>query len=332
VPASKNHQKKDLEEKAKDILETSKVTPQTKPASIPPKLLDIFSNRLFQICLTLVLLLTLFAATLFLSYFTVKKKQTEINKDVIPKSEIQLPANNLAPMANWETYTNESQNISFKYPPDWIKLDIESPVERETVIVRLQSPTVVENPVNPINYWVTLHNRGPANGKTAKQITDEAIELVRKNSSNLSDFEPDEREKLFLGGEEAELTSGFPSRMGHINVEFVHNDTRYTFSLSPYNLALHEWESAKYSHTFRQIISTFQFTDQKVQGVSTTFCLETEQKMLEEISECESINEKKCQTLKKEFDSCLLSCLKDLRESSLCFAICKPVCNNAGEN
>ena len=55
-------------------------------------------------------------------------------------------------------------------------------------------------------------------------------------------------------------------------------------------------------------------------------CLETEQKLLEEVSACESIDELRCLRLKAEFNLCNNSCKKEL-EKAECFEICKPVCN-----
>jgi hypothetical protein len=56
-------------------------------------------------------------------------------------------------------------------------------------------------------------------------------------------------------------------------------------------------------------------------------CLESEKELLEELFECEQVDETMCQQLKSDFEECMVFCQEELGEE-ICHEVCMPICDD----
>lgn len=207
----------------------------------------------------IVLLLSLLGIAGFPAYqnYQLKEGAAGIRTRLIPTATPVA----MKPITDWKTYTSDVNKFQIKYPPDWEIIDPARIEEPNKILLILKSPIVIDSPTEPLVYGVTLYNYGPAEGKTAKQLVDEEVNDLRTHARGLSEFQLEARETITVGGETAEWAVGFLSRSGSVEVVFVHNDSRYKFLFSPYELDIPEWQSEKYEVIFREILSIFKFVE-----------------------------------------------------------------------
>lgn len=197
-----------------------------------------------------VLLLFSLGITGFLAYqnYQLKEKAVGVQAKPIPTLTPTVTPVATKLMTGWKTYTSDVNKFQIKYPPGWEMIDPAKTLETNDLL-KLKSPIVIDSPSEPLIYNITLYFEGPAEGKTARQFIDEA------------GIPPETRETVIIDGKTAELTVGFPSRAGSIDVTFIHNNFRYHFLLTPYDLDDPAWKSDRYEALFRQILSTFKFVE-----------------------------------------------------------------------
>ncbi len=299
--------------RVKQILETNKVSSPSSPKNIGPKSLKFLSSAYLRISLTLVLFLLIFVITFTTAYFNAKKRQQTSAQNIVPESEIVLPTGTQEnETTNWKTLENKDIGFSTKYPADWNYRIVQSPTSEYAIVEifkddvgQLSIYKLTESPT----YVYTLEEwyQSLATPKIPFGCYGCQGSYTKRSEIEIDDVKGIE---LTYPGEHVVLREMRLPIDGAIMAIDVRPSEIYEQS------------------DVQSIISNFKFLDQKVQGITTSIsCLETEAKMLQEISECEIVSEKVCLELKSEFDDCMNDCQKEL-EKNFCFDICKPVCNN----
>lgn len=331
-----NQQQKPPEEKVKEVLETDSVASPT-PRKLS-KLLDLTSSKFFQIAFTIFLLLTLFGTTFAVAYLTQQKRQEAptAGQDIVPESEIKLPETDET--ANWKTYTNKDYSFSVSYPSMWEFGESTSDgypyiIFQDPIAQQINLPQTEIDKGAMIQIYMTdasLYTVQPVTLSSLKDI------FLGVDLSKGMYADPDAKQEVgeetvgnLTGVKETINQKYYSSQTFAFIKEYMDEKIVFKISLTAFK-PLSTQKLNEYNTIFNQVLSTFKFLDQEVKGVKTTLsdsCLEREQKLLEEISECEIIDEHRCLYLKEEFDSCVSGCQKDL-EKKMCFDVCKPVCGN----
>jgi hypothetical protein len=305
--------------KIKQILETDKVSSPPPPKNIGPKSLRLLNSPYLRISLTLILFLLIFTITFTTAYLSIRKKQQTSAQNIVPESEIVLPtvtqdsetANQVpnGSLANWKIYTNKEHGFSMQYPAKLQNLTSEGS-EEWSLHISDQDKEDLYGTTLTAGLLVSIH----PNPKTKEG---KVISTVEESYYGEKTYTVGEFQGYSALIRETEVDS---SRQKVIH--FLKDNVLWRIIGGTYTKnAIVDYDDILYA------ISTFKLTNQDVQGVTTSsdFCLKSERIMLEEISECEVINEKVCLELKKEFDACMDVCQKELEEK-ICFDVCKPVC------
>ena len=297
--------------RVKQILETDKFSSPLPPKKIGSKLLGLLSSPYLKISLTLVFFLLIFTTTFVIAHMKMQKQQQTSDQNIVPESEIVLPATNQNNEGtNQKTYTNSKYNFSFEYPENWI-------VGENSLNSIFMRPADIETFGKPDYGQIHIIV------DTTNMNLDSFIE-TRCDAPNVC-ATPEKAENLVVANFPAKKLVNPPAPVSSELVMLKKENQIYSINVDLGDTST----KSEYLSYFNQVLSTFKFLDSEVQGItiSSNSCLDSEKIMLEEIGECEVVNEKMCLEFKKKFDSCVLACLKDLKESNACFTICKPVCN-----
>jgi|SRR3989344_1252757 len=208
----------------------------------------------------IILAIIIFAVAILIAINTdlvkrIKKEPAPIVQLPTPLPATQQSSSTPEETADWKTYTNPQEKITFKYPNDW-EVSLPKGAEDPT-LVTINSPIVLESPTEPLRYSLTIIVE-PTKLDNVGDVIDSTIEQIKSDNPN---YPPIKREKTELGNREAELTTDLPSREGAIQVFAIYNKNLYQIIFIPYDPEIPEWRSREFKKTFDQILSTFQFLD-----------------------------------------------------------------------
>jgi len=264
-----------------------------------------------KILITTVSMLILFGTTVLISYLTVKLKNSSSSVPPASERETKIPE----PQTEQTGEATDSKTYQFEksYESSHLKFQIKHPVSWQ---VKEGSEGVEwymndsEQSIFAIS-WLNPDYVYDVESVCRDDLCEKVIEVVTK----------DQKLTINILKPTTERLKSLDLPESYLFAEISNLDERVVPTFSTNSLQL---------ETFDQVISTFQFLDQEVKGIAVEVsesCLERETGLLEEISECEIIDEHRCLYLKEEFDSCVLACEKDL-ENQMCLDICKPVCDS----
>jgi hypothetical protein len=232
--------------------------PTNLPAQAQATTGSNFSWKLPALILGVIALASL-SATAWLLYSKPQPKQSNLSESTVnptPSTEIASLTLIPNPTADWQTYTNKEQNITFKYPPsdEWQVIIPSGPSEENNLYIQIATSG------NPQE-----EDFGPCCGATfsLKISTTELIlekyvdEWLQKEYSNTEDLDKPKIVKnyLFAGKPAIELESFFLIKQQHILVKNKDKVYEIYYYVGPE-------ETIIYQPIIDRILSTFRFLDE----------------------------------------------------------------------
>ncbi|MBN1168588.1 hypothetical protein JXA63_01740 [Candidatus Woesebacteria bacterium] len=276
-----------------------------------------FKYKTLSIIVSAILFLFLFGLSVAVSYYKNLTPPPDVN--YIPKAEISLPSETPEEKfetTNWKTYSSDSLDFSFKYRPD---LDIE---ESEDGYI-LQNNNKLEDYGSLFN--ASFRSLDNENNYTPKEYAEQQL-CKEANSEAFCIDNVTENLKEYSNNNVIGIWTVYNLYENPITaVIFTNNSELYIFETSG---ETGENATKLGLETFDKILSTIEFTDNDVQGASTTYipCINDNQEILSEVVQCEEVTEKSCLEYVDQFNYCMKSCLNIVDEDE-CKDICRPVCD-----
>jgi hypothetical protein len=177
-----------------------------------------------------------------------------------PKAEAPLVKTTYK-IADWETYTNESEGVTFKYPKSWVMDDTSGDVQ-------ILEPYSVVDPENPPLYGeirVGVHKGDDDKHKFADWDYDRYFNYITSGGKSegeefaAGNIDTEHKQKVKVDGQEAVMVSYKIDKNGLYGAFIKHGNAIYNISLT--SGEDHQKEMIKrYRPLLRKVISTFKFT------------------------------------------------------------------------
>lgn len=128
-------------------------------------------------------------------------------------------------VADSESFQDATMGVEFSYPSDWETLprDPNAPSS-----VALHAPPAGDNP-EPIIFTLVVESR-PVSDSSVHTSVDREIALLSQAAKKRV-----ARERISVGGEEAEQVTGLPSEGGAVETFVIHDGKLFHFVLQPYD-------------------------------------------------------------------------------------------------
>lgn len=278
-------------------------------------------RQVLSIVVSFVLFFILFAVALAIAYQANKDASEVIYvppEDQHSITPIPNTSDEEVDTSNWKVFTDEENGFSLSYPPHLQLTELENGLRihhGDPTGLDWQNAISLSIRVTEESLAEYFENK-PCEGERS---TDERSRMLYESCIQI--FE-ENRESYIIGGIEAIRSIWNPYENASIINIVEHGgkvfDIRHTTDEIPngYSLA-------------NQILATFEFAEEGVQGITTTSCLESETEMLSEIGKCEVITETQCEELKLRYDGCISTCAQNLSREQ-CVNVCRPVCDYSG--
>lgn len=226
-------------------------TPPSQPLTpevVSPKK-SFFSGKLLLLLIAILILILAGGGTYLALALKSKPQPAPIVSKITPTS---TPTPTPDPTASWKTYTNTKYGYSLKYPPSIFtgEANIKEEVNGDVAFDYFKLPLSEKGPYP--------HSINISEDPIGSTTIDDYVKQIRAGDGELPKLT---REKILIGGKDAEKILGVPSANGQMLILVPLNGKLLAIVLNPYHVSETSKVEADWVNDFNLLLSTIKFTD-----------------------------------------------------------------------